>query len=258
MISVVNSSRRAAAPRPGARDFPFYDGQPVALSVGRWLSLIAMVAVGFAALVGLPHLWPGDAGRWGGILLFVALPLLGLRFAAGRYWTAIFHRPTGREVLIGLAFVPVTLVVSSLVALGIMRLAPTAANPFVALLEQLKGGNLALFVAGTGPQLLGEELVTILPFLALLALFRRPLGLPRRIAVAGAWIVSAGIFAALHLPTYQWHLAQTLAVIGSARLMLSLPYIITKNIWSSTITHIVHDWLLFVIVAVAFSFGGAA
>jgi uncharacterized protein len=34
-------------------------------------------------------------------------------------------------------------------------------------------------------------------------------------------------------------------IIGSARLVLTLPWILTKNIWVSTGAHIFNDWLLF-------------
>jgi hypothetical protein len=239
---------------PAGRDFPFYDGQPVGISAAKWAFLLGMTAVGFAALVGLQHVWPGEAGRWSGILLFAALPLLGLRLVAGRHWAAIFRRPTARDVLIGLAFVPLTLATSGVVALGVMRLGLTAANPALEQLQHLHGADLALFLAGTVPQLFGEELVTILPLLALLALFHRALGLPRGIALALAWALSAAIFAALHFPTYQWRIGQTLAIIGSARLALSLPYLITKTAWSSTIAHVTNDWLLFAIAVAASAF----
>jgi membrane protease YdiL (CAAX protease family) len=38
---------------------------------------------------------------------------------------------------------------------------------------------------------------------------------------------------------------QCIIIIGSARLVLTLPWIMTKNIWVSTGAHIVNDWLLF-------------
>jgi membrane protease YdiL (CAAX protease family) len=34
-------------------------------------------------------------------------------------------------------------------------------------------------------------------------------------------------------------------VIGSARMVLTLPWILTKNIWVSTGAHIINDWMLF-------------
>jgi len=60
-----------------------------------------------------------------------------------------------------------------------------------------------------------------------------------------AWLITAVLFGLMHLPTYGWNLVQCVAVIGSARLVLTLPWILTKNIWVSTGAHIVNDWLLF-------------
>ncbi|MDP3593743.1 CPBP family intramembrane glutamic endopeptidase [Phenylobacterium sp.] len=235
----------------GVRDFPFYDGEPRRISLPGWLIVLATAAAGFAGLTLAPTLAPGRVGGWIGIALFVALPLLGLRVAAGRHWTALFHRPTARDIWIGLAFAPCTLLVSGIVALGVMRLELTAANPVVALMHQLHGADLALFIAATAPQLLGEELITIIPFLALLTFLTARCGLSRRVAIIGAWIGSAMLFGALHLSTYQWHLGQVLLIIGTARLVLTVPYLITKNIWSSTIAHITNDWLIFAVVLIA-------
>lgn len=232
------------------RDFPYYDGEPVEISPVGWLIALVFTAAGFAALIGLPHLWPGRLAGWAGIALFVLLPLLGLRLAAGSCWSAIFHRPIPRDIWIGLAFAPLTLLVSGSVAIAMAQVSSAVANPVMMLLPQMKGADMATFIAGTAPQLLGEELVTVAPLLAFLALFHR-LGWARRPAVAAAWIGSALIFGALHLPTYQWHYGQALIIIGAARLALSVPYLITKNLWSSFIAHLTHDWSLFAIVLAA-------
>lgn len=61
----------------------------------------------------------------------------------------------------------------------------------------------------------------------------------------GAWLITAGVFGLIHFPTYNWNVLQCIMVIGSARLVLTLPWIMTKNIWVSTGAHIVNDWLLF-------------
>ena len=102
-----------------------------------------------------------------------------------------------------------------------------------------------MFFARTALQLLGEEVMTILPFLALLALCTRGLGMGRRSAMVVAWLLSAVLFALAHLPAYGWNLLQCLVVIGSARLVLTLPWIMTKNLWVSTGAHVINDWLLF-------------
>lgn len=236
------------------RDFPFYSGDPVRISLVGWLIVLALSAAGFAALLLSPLVLPGRLGGWIGVGLFVLAPLLGLRVAAGRHWAAMFHRPTARDIWIGLAFAPLTLLTSAVVAVGVMRVGLTSANPVAATLLELKGVDLALFVAATAPQLLGEELATIIPFLALLTLLSH-LKAPRKVAIAVAWIGSAALFGALHLSTYQWHLGQVLLIIGTARLVLTIPYLITKNLWSSTIAHIANDWIVFATILLLSALG---
>lgn len=38
---------------------------------------------------------------------------------------------------------------------------------------------------------------------------------------------------------------QCLLLIGTARLILTLPYLITRNLWVSTGAHIINDWIIF-------------
>ncbi|KRB48751.1 CPBP family intramembrane glutamic endopeptidase [Phenylobacterium sp. Root700] len=236
------------------RDFPFYGGDPVRISLWGWLVVLALLAAGFAALLLSPSLLPGRLGGWIGVGLFVLLPMLGLRMATGRHWAAMFHPPTARDVWIGLAFAPLTLLMSAAVAVGVMRVGLTSANPVGAILLKLQGADLALFVAATAPQLLGEELVTIIPFLALLTALSTHKA-PRKVAILVAWIGSAALFGALHLSTYQWHLGQALLIIGTARLVLTIPYLITKNLWSSTIAHIANDWIGFGVILLLTALG---
>ncbi|MBJ8337775.1 CPBP family intramembrane metalloprotease [Antrihabitans sp. YC3-6] len=60
-----------------------------------------------------------------------------------------------------------------------------------------------------------------------------------------AWLVTALIFGAVHLPTYDWNVVQAVVGIGIVRLILTLGYLITKNIWVSTGAHILNDWTIF-------------
>jgi membrane protease YdiL (CAAX protease family) len=231
-----------------ARDFPFYAGAPVAISAMGWLIVMAACALGFAALVGLGLVIPGQAGRWGAVILFVGLPLAGLRVAAGSNWRALFVPIRLKDLGIGLAFMPLVVLVSGLVAWQVMHAGVTTANPIFDLFHTMSGPELALFAASTLPQLFGEEVITILPFLAVLTALGSGVRFPRWLALLIAWIASALIFGALHLPTYGWHVAQALGVIFAARLVLTLPYLVTKSIWASTVTHIVNDWAGFLLV----------
>lgn len=246
------TERRAAASRPGdqRRDFPFYDGAPARLTAAQWLAIMAALVAAYAALLFGQQAVPGRYGAYLGIAAFVGLPLIALRLTARAAWTALFHRPTARDLGVGLACAPLTIVVSAAAALVLLQVGETAPNPAAAMLHNLQGAERIAFVAGTAPQILGEELVAILPFLGLLTLLQARGKLSRPRAILLASIGSSLIFGALHLPTYEWRFGQALLVIGAARLALTLPYLLTKNLWSSTITHLAHDWSLFAVIFV--------
>ncbi|MDG2530841.1 CPBP family intramembrane glutamic endopeptidase [Caulobacter endophyticus] len=235
------------ATRP-RRDFPYYRGEPVALSGLGWVLALGGCVAGFLCLILVPRGEAGQALGLAGPLLFVSLPLVGLALAAGRGWTALFPRPTTRDLLLGLAFMPLTLLVSGVVAFFYSKAGLAHASPVADMLVQLPGAKRAIFLAGTAPQLLGEELVTILPLLGVLTLCHRRLGLPRGASIAIAWLVSAMIFGALHLSTYGWNLVQVLLVIGVARLVLTIPYLLTRSVWASFTAHICLDWSIFAFV----------
>lgn len=228
---------------PG-RDFPFYRGSPVALSAGQWAWLMAVTAAAFLILA-LPIRWPG--GSWGGwlpALLFALLPVLALAQVAPRHWRAIFGRVGGRELRLMLGFALLNIVVSMGVGVLVHAWFEVAPNAAAAQLAAMSAPERIAFFAKMVPQLFGEELVTLLPFLALMHLFASRLGTGRRSAVVAAWLLSSLMFGALHLPTYDGNLVQCLVIIGSARLVLTLPWILTKNIWVPTGAHVINDWLL--------------
>lgn len=45
-------------------------------------------------------------------------------------------------------------------------------------------------------------------------------------------------------------------MIGGARLILTLPYVKTKNIWVSTGAHVLNDWLFFSLTILGAALGG--
>jgi membrane protease YdiL (CAAX protease family) len=229
---------------PG-KDFPFYNGAPSAISTGQWLFVLAMVVVAFL-LLALPIDWPGGAfGPFIPALLFPALPLAALAWVAPGHWRFIFGRIGGREVKLMIGFALLNIVVSMSVGLTLRAFAEVTPNAATAQLAGLDAVGQAAFFAKTAPQLFGEEVITILPFLALLQWLVGGLGVGRKRAIIVAWLVSSLAFGLLHLPTYDWNLVQCVLVIGVARLVLTLPWIMTKNIWVSTGAHIINDWSLF-------------
>ena len=224
-------------------DFPYYDGRPAAVGAGGWALLIASLAMAFAALALIPL--RGFPGSLLPPLIFAGLPLLTLAALVGRHWTALFRRVGWREAGLMAAFAVATMVASLLAALLVRALGSTAPNPVVDAMAAMSAGDFLRRLLPTLPQLVGEELLTILPFLALLWLATRVLGFGRRAGILLGLIGSSLIFAAAHLPTYDWHWAQCFGVIGTARLVLTLAYVWTRNLWVSAGAHILNDWTEF-------------
>jgi len=229
---------------PG-RDFPFYNGMPVSLSARQWLFVMAAVAAGFLVLVA-PIPWPsGPLGAMIPAVLFPLIPLAALAHVAPGHWKVIFGKVGGRELRLMLGFALLNIVVSMSVGAIVRAVADVTPNAATAQLGGMDTAGRIAFFAKTLPQLFGEEVVTILPFLAVLTLLSSRFGVGRKGAVVGAWLISSLLFGLIHLPTYDWNLIQCIVVIGTARMVLTLAWMMTKNIWVSTGAHVINDWLLF-------------
>lgn len=229
-----------AIERADGRDFPFWDGNPFALRAWQWVVVVLACVLAINVLSWYPA--HDNLQSLVPRFLFTAIILaVFIVFTRGR-WSRIFQRTTGRDflamVLFAAANVIVSFVVGALVSVVFGATANTAANGIHGAPEFIA------FYVGTAVQLFGEELFTILPFLAVMALCHH-LGLTRKQAILVAWLATAVWFGAAHLPTYGWNVAQALIVIGAARLVLTLAYIRTKNIAVSTGAHILNDWFLF-------------
>jgi len=228
-----------------SRDFPFYNGVPVFVSNRQWLFVLSMVVFGFL-LLALPIQWPG--GTWGQFIpavLMPGIPLAALAYVAPHAWISIFGKVSGRDIRLMFGFALLTIIVSMTIGGIVQALTEATSNSAMTQLGYLDLVGRILFFAKTIPQLFGEEVITILPFLALLQLFSRSFGFARKRALIAAWLISSLVFGLAHLPTYDWNLVQCVLIIGSARMLLTLPWILTKNIWVSTGAHIINDWLLF-------------
>ncbi|MEL5878787.1 CPBP family intramembrane glutamic endopeptidase [Cereibacter sphaeroides] len=233
-------------------DFPFYNDRPIPFECRDWLLLMGALAVALAVLTLLPlRHFPQDLVP---ALLFLAIPLLALRQVAGPHWTAVF-RPVGlREIGLMLLFGLLTLGGSILAALILSQFFTLSGNPVAESFDGMTGLSLAARLLPTVPQLIGEELLGILPFLAVLWICVTRMGLSRRAGIIAGLLASALVFGAAHLPTYDWNWVQALLGIGFARIFLTLAYIATRNLWVSAGAHVLNDWTGFL---VAFTAGHA-
>lgn len=224
-------------------DLPYYAGEPVAISGRGWLVVIASVIAAFFQLILAP--FETVPLIFIPAVVFTGLPLLTLMAVTGWRPPAIF-RPLGmKQFGIGLGFGLLTVVVSFVVGTAVAQLFGASPNAAVSGLATYGTLDLLLFLARTFIQLIGEEMVSILPLLAVLWLCVSKFGLSRRVGLVIAVVVSTLWFSAMHLPTYNWNFIQCLGIIGTARVILTLAYLLTRNIWVSSIAHIFNDWVLF-------------
>lgn len=229
--------------RNDGADFPFYNGRPVDLGAGRWGLLVLAAAAGFLVLALIPP--SNQVVLLVSRILFVAIPLAAFIVLAGPSWKTIFRPLRWIDALTMIIFWAVNMVLSSLVAVAVKTADPGHVTANRATDQLDTAGQLILFYLGTFIQLFGEELFSLLPFLAIMYLAFTKLHLSRTASIVVAWVLTAIWFGAAHLPTYDWNLVQCFLVIGLARVVLTLAYIRTKNILVSFGAHLLTDWVIF-------------
>ena len=235
--------------RQDRKDFPFYNNKPVGLSVWQWLLIWLASAIGFVALIFIPQ--HNNVEALLPRFLFVAIPLATLAFFARNHWKTLFQKPTLADYRSMIGFFILNLAITAVIAIVVKALFGANANAAAAGLAQAGTVEIVAFYVGTAMQLLGEEVFTMLPFLAIMFFLYRRGKVSRKNAIIGAWILTALWFGAAHLPTYGWNIAQALLIIGSARIVLTLAYIRTKNLWVSYGAHLLNDWVIFTFVMIA-------
>ncbi|MES2630434.1 MAG: CPBP family intramembrane glutamic endopeptidase [Patescibacteria group bacterium] len=230
-------------------DFPYYNDKPVKVETWKWIVAWASTFVGFLVLSFYPA-----SNNIESILpriLFMAIPLVTFALLLRTSWKAIFKKPRLKDYWLMVVFAAFNMVLTPILALLVTVFGfPTAGNAAGDGLVGAGAGELLAFYTGTAIQLLGEELIVIIPFLATLSILHLRFGVSRKKAILWAWLISAIWFGALHLPTYQWNIIQVMVIIAGARIALTLAFIRTKNIWVSTGAHIINDWVLFTVLMI--------
>ncbi|WKD29137.1 CPBP family intramembrane metalloprotease [Halomonas sp. KG2] len=230
-------------------DLPYYRRFPNGFSLTGWGIVLAAVAVSFVVLIVAQQLFHSGFGGFIPPLLFVLIPLAAVAAVGGSKAPFALFRPLGlRDIGLIVLFFLLNVIVTIVVGTLINNVFHTAANPAGDMLTTASGLDKVLFFGWSAVQLLGEEIFTVLIFLGSLALLHR--AMPRKSALCLAVLVASIIFGLVHLPTYQGNMAQAVALIP-IRIVLLLPYLITRNIWASTGTHILNDWTTFGMVVYA-------
>ena len=211
-----------------------------------WAIVTGATVLAFALLAVIP--WSTPPLNFIPTVLFAGIPLAAYLLVNRGRRPMILRRIGLRSVAIAVGFALLTIVSSFAAGLALSQVMSLTSNTIIAGLAGETAWDLIILLARSAIQLVGEELITILPLLAVLWLGTRRLGLSPRTAMIAAVILSTAWFAALHLPTYDWNVAQCFGTIGVARLVLTAAFLVTRSLWVSSIAHIVNDWSLFLFV----------
>lgn len=229
----------------GKHRLPFVSGLPSPITGSGWLLVLAAVVAAFAALTA-PF-----AGSLSGpfaiipATVFAGLPLFALAYVSRGQWRVLFRRYSLKAFGISILFAVFTVVASFCAGWLLSLVAPMKSNPVNGFLATMSAGDLVFFLIRTFIQLIGEEVVTILPLLAVVWMFANRFAWSFAASLAAGVFISTAWFSAMHLPTYDWNLVQTFGVIGVSRLVLTASYLYTRNLWVSAGAHIMNDWTLF-------------
>lgn len=225
-------------------DLPYYRGTPVAISPVGWIVVLAAVALAFTLLMRTQLMFPHGWASFIPGITFVVIPLAALAAVAGsRAPFALFRPLRARDPLFMVGFFLLNAIVTIVLGNIVVAVFDAVANPAADRVATASAMDRVLFFAASAVQLLGEEIFTILPFLAFLAFLDRVMS--RKAAICLAALGASIIFAAIHLPTYQWHVPQAMIGLIPIRIVLLIPFILTRNIWVSTGTHVLNDWAIF-------------
>lgn len=243
-------------------DFPFYNGKPVAVSGATWLFLLVAVVVAMTVDLSSHAIinFMTDQLRIPHAVNVVILVLSFPAILLGALWLAfrnniktLFRRIRGKDLWFIVWWTFVSLLAATMIALFVSRVLHIPVVSDTALSGVTEGGNRLKALIEIMPQLpfqlLGEELVTVIPFLFILTMFADKLKVPRKHAIVAAWILSALIFGLYHFKAYDWHLVQMFVIIGSGRLFLTFAYLKTKNLWVSFGTHFLYDSLSILLIS---------
>lgn len=215
-------------------DFPFYNGKPKMIDTPQWLIILGVFFVGFLiSSFWVPHFSPALV-----FLVIIGFSFMKLLFGvgslslfAGRDAFVLFKKIKPRDLLFLLGLLIIDLIYAGAAAGVVNIFDPTNANPAAVSHTQAHGLQLFLInLLSNIPNLLGEEFMALLPFLALLYFFYQRMHWTRSRSIMAALLLSSIIFGLLHLPTYQWNWLQVIFVIGLGRVIETAAYIRTKSI----------------------------
>ncbi|MBP2025863.1 CPBP family intramembrane glutamic endopeptidase [Peptoniphilus stercorisuis] len=215
-------------------DFPFED-----VPNKNWaLSLLVAIGGFFYISFGIWTLPKILVNEYFISFLFLFFCLVALSILDNKFFNKIFKKINSKDLLIIIFTLVICYGMGFISSLGKTDLVE---NPITGIINK---SNIVKILIVTAIQLIGEEILFVIPFLYVYN--KMKIKKSKRISIIVAWIISSLFFGALHLPTYSFNFYQAFIVIGTVRMGMSISYILTKNLTVSYIAHVLYDFLILI------------
>ena len=215
-------------------DYPFEN-----ISIMKWIRAMIISSAGFAVIFFLGYFPVFMRNQFTASVLFTLFNLLALYSLDRRFFRKIFKPLKLMDILTVAFSVVITFAIAFIISIyGRQNLEN---NPVVDIVNR---SNFFLISIPIAIQLIGEEIIFVIPFLMIYNILKNK---NRIFAIAAAYIISSVFFGLMHLTTYNFNLYQCLVVITGIRMGISTGYLISKNLTVSYLSHLIYDLLIIMI-----------
>lgn len=213
-------------------DFPFED-----VPIKNWIfSLVISIGGFFYISFGAYTIPKFLINEYTISFLFLFFCFMSLYILDHKFFSKLFKKVKLKD----LGIIALTIILSyALAIISSIGKVGLVENPIT---EIINKDNIVKIFVITAIQLIGEEVLFVIPFLFVYNILKNKTN--KKLAILLAWIISSLIFGMLHLPTYSFNLYQAFIVIGAVRMGMSLSYLWTKNLTVSYIAHVLYDFII--------------
>lgn len=216
------------------RDFPFYNNNPK-LRARDVIILILGIIVSFLVLAIVPI-------RVLGSTLFSIINVITLAYAC-RWDLSLFFKKFHEDDIGIIIFCVIGYYLTSFIV-GFTLLSNGVSHTQNPVMYNVTYVTLVMTVI----QIVGEEIIRLVPFILVLALVYRFLK-NRMLGIVIGLIVSSGLFGLIHVGAYS-NLLFSVLNVGLSSMFVTLAYIRTKNIWVSYTVHAIIDLVILSLVMI--------
>ena len=216
-------------------DIPFLNGIPELTTP----KIVALV-IGFLITFITPFVVPLEGFHIQKALIVCFATLIPIIYALNGNLSMIFRVPQVKDIkiiILGLIGVMIlSAIINFILTGGIANTATDAA---------MKGSPTVLLI-GLIIQLIGEELLKLIPLMLVVAFTYKSLG--RKNAIIVGIIISQLLFALVHIPAYGFDLRFLILALGVGGCILPITYIHTKNVAVPYFIHLIEDLIGLVVM----------